>query len=100
MNQIPHKQKVKSYVLEIRDSAGYKHYPIEGADGIGKTTIERSDSPAMYKGYQLEYVNRRSAERAIHRVKILAEAKAECSTMPDRPILPLEVKIVGVRRGA
>ena len=88
----------KGYIIEITDAEGYKHYPLEGADGIGKTTIERDDSPNMMKGYQILYPAKKSAERCVNRIRILAEAKGANSTMPDKPILPIQVAVVPKER--
>lgn len=84
----------KGYIIEITDAEGYKHYPLEGADGIGKTTIERCDSSLMYRGYQFVYPKRADARAHLNRIRILAEAKAENSTMPDKPVMPIEVAVV------
>lgn len=85
---------MKGYVIEVTDADGYKHYPLEGADGIGKTTIERSDSSLMYRGYQIVYPKKADAEAQLNRIRILAEAKAENSGMPDKPVMPIEVAVV------
>lgn len=85
---------IKGFIIEITDAEGHKHYPIEGAWGIGKTTIERCDSSAMMRGYQNIYPSKDKAEQVIPRVRILAEAEGENSMQPDKPILPLEVAIV------
>lgn len=87
------RQFTKGYAVVVTDSKGYRYYPIEGADGIGKTTIERADSSALHRGYQIHYPTREAAERAIPIVRILATAKGENATTPDRPILPIEIGI-------
>ena len=86
--------KTNGYVIEITDAVGFKHYPLEGKDGIGKTTIERSGATAMYRGYQIVYPKKADAIRQLKRIRILAEAKGERSTMPDRPVLPIDVAVV------
>lgn len=84
----------KTYIIEITDAEGHRHYPIEDADGIGKTTIERSDSPAIKWGRQKLYLSRAEAERNIPWIRLLAEAKGERSTKSDKPTLPVDLTVV------
>ena len=86
--------KTDGYIIEVTDAENRRFYPIEGAEIIGKTTIERNDSLNMFRGYQTVYHTKADAEMHIDRIRILAEAKGERSTMPDRPTLPVTVAAV------
>lgn len=82
-----------AYGIVVTDAKGFNHFPVEGAHGMGKTTIERSDSSALYHGYQLFYTKRSAAENQLDRIRVLAEAKGRDATLQDRPMLPIEVSI-------
>lgn len=83
----------QGFILVVTDADGRRHYPVEGARGYSKTSIEREDSPALYWGYRIIWPSKDKATEEINRTRLIAEGKALHTNDHDRPTLPISVTI-------
>ena len=83
----------QGFILVVTDADGRRHYPVEGARGYSKTSIECEDSPALYLGYRIIWPSKDKADAEIDRTRRIAEGKALHTNDHDRPTLPISVTV-------